>query len=74
MIFKLQKPLGGDFDEPEVLAYNKTRKVELFIPMKQADIDELFGDTVKQYWEGKVTRSKGGKNLILDRQVEEQDW
>lgn len=73
-IFKIQKPMAGNFDTPELLAYNKDRSIECFIPMEQADINELFGDTLKQYWKGRVVETPSGKNLLLEEQVKEQNW
>lgn len=73
-IFKIQKPLVSNLATPEVLAYNKDRSIEVFVPMDSKDIEALFEDDLKQYWEGHLARSMGGTHLVLDRQVGDEDW
>lgn len=74
MIFKIQKPLGGNVDPPEILAYNKDRSITLSIPMPAEDIDALFGFDAKQYWEGNLIETGDTRNLELVKKVREQSW
>jgi hypothetical protein len=74
MILKIQKPLSGNVEPPEILVYNEDRSVTESIPMSWFDIHELFGDDVKQYWDGDIIEANGTKNIELHKQVKAQPW
>jgi hypothetical protein len=74
MIFKIQKPVATNVDPPEVLVYNQDRSITQSIPMPKEDIDAIFGDDLKQYWEAEIIEANDTKNLMLRQKVGDQDW
>jgi hypothetical protein len=81
MIIKVQKPLATYGMPPKALIYNEDRSVEIYVPMSK-DMDELFGNDVKQYWEAKLGEHPGGEVYIGDgttlltlfKKLEEPNW
>lgn len=74
MIFKIQKPLFST-DGQYYLIYNKDRSIltESLEVGQNPEIDKLFEEgEYKIYAKGYI--SKNGRDLVINRKVEEQDW
>lgn len=69
MIVKLQLPLSSTTANPGVLAYDKSRKFMVEIPVSP-ELKELFGPKVKIYCEAHVEKDK----LVVDSKVADQSW
>ena len=72
-LFKIQRPLSSSDEQgmTECLVYNEDRSIMGQIPMSK-DIFELFGDEVKLYVKGSM--SKAGTLNIDAVQADWPDW
>lgn len=68
-IFKLQRPLSSNIEDPPALAYNKDRSVTMMLDMTP-DMEGVFGDRLKVYVRGQV---EGDKLKILEM-VGDRPW
>lgn len=70
-IIKIQKPIVTN-GPAEAMVYNEDHSVFTLLPWTE-DLDEIFGDDLKQYWLADIPQfDKGFIKLI--QEVEEQVW
>lgn len=71
-VLKLQRPIVTNESMQNILIYDKDRKFETTIELEQEQIDQLFGESLKQYWFAKVPMVGG--NIQLIRRVKDRSW
>lgn len=69
-VWKLQRPLVSNEPEAMIMAYTEGGQQHALIPVAEEDLALLFGDEFKIYVLAKVENS----NLVIDHQVEDQEW
>ncbi len=73
MIFKIQIPIASEEPFPFALVYNEDRSYAFDVPIDS--VLYLFDDGVyKVYVEGDATVFSENWDLVIHKQVEEQDW
>lgn len=77
MIVKIQRPLATNELVPQVLMYDQSRELMIYLPYDD-DMKQQFGDDLKQYWEVELDSTDGppGTPPIVNfvKQVEDQPW
>lgn len=75
-VMKLQRPLFCSDDDHynDILFYNESRTVEATVPMRDDQIEEVFGDKYKVYWLCSYEMSRKPQKLNLLERVKDMDW
>lgn len=69
-IVKVQIPLVTSDPTPQVLVYDRDRRLEQYLPMTQEVLDVMNGETKRYFW----ARLRGTELSLLNKVVGEQSW